>query len=122
VLQTAIHDVLAARSGSLLWFGAIVGLWTTASFIETIRDILRVRVRRQIGPPFLALSALVDRLILASMILILVAFSFQIMLLAVEQFILRVLPYAVSTATVVSLSRLAPAIALFAALYMVFTR
>ena len=29
------------RSGALLWFGAIVGLWTAASFIETIRDILR---------------------------------------------------------------------------------
>src|SRR5690242_17898285 len=38
VLETPIHDVLAARSGSLLWFGAVVGLWTTASFIETIRD------------------------------------------------------------------------------------
>ena len=37
-----IHDVLAANNkGALLWLGAIVGLWTVASFVETIRDILR---------------------------------------------------------------------------------
>ena len=59
-------------------------------------------------------------LILASMILILVAFSFQIMLLAVEQFILRVLPDLAGAATLVSVGRIAPAVALFAALYMVF--
>src|SRR3546814_14000536 len=41
VLAKPIGDVLAARSGTLLWLGAIVGLWTTASFVETIRDILR---------------------------------------------------------------------------------
>ena len=33
--------MLTARTGPLLWFGALVGLWTAASFIETIRDILR---------------------------------------------------------------------------------
>src|SRR5687768_2757010 len=41
VLRKPISDVLAARSGSLLWLGALVGLWTVGSFIETIRDILR---------------------------------------------------------------------------------
>src|SRR3546814_1298858 len=41
VLAKPIGDVLAARSGTLLWLGAIVGLWTTAIFVETIRDILR---------------------------------------------------------------------------------
>ncbi|MFX7858404.1 YhjD/YihY/BrkB family envelope integrity protein, partial [Acinetobacter baumannii] len=33
VLKTPINDVLVARSGSLLWFGALVGLWTTASYV-----------------------------------------------------------------------------------------
>src|ERR1044072_3851422 len=41
VLQRPIQDVLQARSGSLLWLGALVGLWTTGSFIETTRDIIR---------------------------------------------------------------------------------
>jgi membrane protein len=39
VLRKPISDVLQARSGNLLWLGALVGLWTTGSFIETIRDI-----------------------------------------------------------------------------------
>ena len=41
VLRGPIIEVLDARTGPLLWFGAIVGLWTATSFIETIRDILR---------------------------------------------------------------------------------
>ena len=41
MLAGPIDEVLQGRSGALLWFGAIVGLWTAASFIETIRDILR---------------------------------------------------------------------------------
>jgi membrane protein len=120
VLQTPITDVLTARSGSLLWFGAIVGLWTTASFIETIRDILRRAYGVKSVRPFWHYRLWSIGLILTAMIMILIAFSFQIMLLAVEQFILRVLPFAASAATIVSVSRIAPALALFAALYMVF--
>ena len=41
VLEGPVDEVLQGRSGALLWFGALVGLWTAASFIETIRDILR---------------------------------------------------------------------------------
>src|SRR3546814_3888452 len=40
-LRGPIEGVLTARTGNLLWFGAVVGLWTTGSLIETIRDILR---------------------------------------------------------------------------------
>src|SRR3954463_2336222 len=40
-LQEPIQEVLTARTGTLLWLGGLVGLWTAASFIETIRDILR---------------------------------------------------------------------------------
>ena len=41
LLRKPIADVLAARAGSLPLFGVLVGLWTVASFIETIRDIFR---------------------------------------------------------------------------------
>jgi membrane protein len=44
VLRKPASDVLQARTGNLLWFGAIVGLWTTAGFIETLRGILRQRM------------------------------------------------------------------------------
>lgn len=120
VLQTPIADVLAARSGSLLWFGAIVGLWTTASFIETIRDILRRAYGVKSVRPFWHYRLWSMGLTLASLILVLVAFSFQVAMVATEQFILRVMPFATGAASAVSLSRIAPAIALFVALYMVF--
>src|SRR4030095_1879829 len=41
VLSGPIDEVLEGRSGALLCSGPLVGLWTAASFIETIRDILR---------------------------------------------------------------------------------
>ena len=40
-LREPVQEVLTVRTGSLLWLGGIVGLWTATSFIETIRDILR---------------------------------------------------------------------------------
>src|SRR4249919_738038 len=33
-LREPINEVLTARTGPLLWFGALVGLWTAASFVE----------------------------------------------------------------------------------------
>jgi membrane protein len=41
LLRKPLADVLTARTGSLLWLGALVGLWTVGSFVETIRDIFR---------------------------------------------------------------------------------
>ena len=119
-LKQPILDVLAARSGSLLWLGALVGLWTTASFLETIRDILRRAYGVNAVRPFWQYRLWSIALILASLIMVLVAFSFQVALIAVEQFIYRVIPLATGAASVVSLTRIAPAIALFVALYTLF--
>ena len=41
VLEPVAHGVLATRTGSLLWIGGAVGLWTVGSLVETIRDMLR---------------------------------------------------------------------------------
>jgi len=120
VLAKPIGDVLMARSGSLLWLGALVGLWTTGSFIETIRDILRRAYGVTHSRPFWEYRLGSMGLIIGSVLLVMVAFSAQVILLAVEQFILRVLPFATSTAGLVSASRAAPAFALFGAFYMLF--
>jgi len=120
VLAKPIADVLAARSGSLLWLGAIVGLWTTASFIETIRDILRRAYGVRSTRPFWEYRLTSIGLILASVVLTLVAFGAQVILVAVEQFIVRLLPLSAHIAQIVSLSRIAPGVALFVALYLLF--
>lgn len=119
-LKTPIVDVLAARSGSLLWLGAIVGLWTTASFVETIRDILRRAYGVKSVRPFWQYRLWSIALILGALILMLVAFSFQVTLVAIEQFIVQVMPLATGAMWAVSLSRIAPGIALFVALYVLF--
>jgi len=120
VLSKPISDVLMARSGSLLWLGALVGLWTTGSFIETIRDILRRAYGVRYSRPFWEYRLGSIGLIVGSVILLMIAFSFQVVLLAAEQFIIRVLPVESELSNLVTFSRAAPGIALFAALYMLF--
>lgn len=120
VLEKPILDVLQARSGSLLWLGALVGLWTTTGFIETVRSILRQAYGIPFNRPFWEYRLGSIGLIVGSVILAMAAFSFQVALLGVEQFILRVLPFLTDTAQWLSIARLAPAVALFVALYMLF--
>jgi membrane protein len=120
VLSKPIADVLAARSGSLLWFGAIVGLWTTASFIETIRDILRRAYGVKQTRSFWHYRFTSIGLIIVSVILTLIAFGAQVIIVGIAEFIARVLPLSADLAQLVSLSRLAPGVALFVALYLLF--
>lgn len=120
VLAKPIGDVLTARSGSLLWLGALVGLWTTASFIETIRDILRRAYGTIHGRPFYHYRLLSMGIIIGSVLLALVAFAAQVVITGAEEFINRVLPVAVETSQIISLSRVVPAVALFIALYLMF--
>lgn len=120
LLAKPIADVLAARTGSLLWLGALVGLWSVVSFIETIRDILR----RAYGTPYsrsfwhYRLGSIA--LIVGSVILALTALSAQIFLTAVEQFVYRLIPFAEDVAAWIGLSRLLPLATLVMALYVIF--
>lgn len=120
VLRQPVHDVLAARSGNLLWLGAIVGLWTTASFIETIRGILRQAYGVRTTTAFWQYRLGAIGLIVASVVLVMAAFSFQVVLTAVEQFIYHVFPFASGAQSWIAWTRFAPGIALFGALYMLF--
>lgn len=120
LLAGPIHDVLAQRGGNLLTFSILVGLWSTASFVETMRDIIRrsydVRAKRPIWQYRLGSMAL----IIGSVLLMAFAFAFQVALTAVEQFVINVLPGADRVLGLISLSRIAPVVALFTALYILF--
>ncbi len=120
LLRPAILEVLEARSGSLLWLGALVGLWTTSGFVETVRAILRQAYGIASSTPFWRLKLGAIGMVIGSVILAMMAFSFQVLLVGAEQFIDRVIPFASDTARIVSITRLAPAIALFGALYILF--
>lgn len=120
VLEQPVMDVLDARSGNLLWFGAIVGLWTTAGFIETLRAILRQAYGVQSKTPFWRYRLGAIGMIVGAVVLAMAAFSFQVLLTAAEEFLFRVLPLSPEAERILSFARLAPAIALFGALYILF--
>ena len=120
LIRPAIVDVLAQRTGSLLWLGGLVGLWTTGSFIETIRDILRRAYGTHFTKPFWHYRLTSVGLIIVAVMLILVAFAVQLALTGAEQVVIHLLPFAGGALTWIGWSRLAPAAALFGALYFVF--
>jgi membrane protein len=120
VLRKPIGDVLQARSGNLLWLGALVGLWTTGSFIETIRDILRRSYGVTGGAPFWEYRLGSIGLIFASVILMLMSFSASILLSSVEQFIRTALPFAEDVLGLIALFRIIPALVLFGSIYLIF--
>ena len=81
VIRHPIHDILVARSGSLLWLGALVGLWTTGSFIETIRDIIRRAYGVTFTRPFWEYRLGSVGMIIAAVVLATIAFSAVLVLL-----------------------------------------
>jgi membrane protein len=116
-----INDVLAANNkGALLWLGALVGLWTVGSFIETIRDILHRAYGTKPSKGFWHYRAGSILIIFVSVVLAMSAFSAQVVLTGVEQVIWRLLPFAKDVQPLINLSRLAPLLMLAAALYAMF--
>ncbi len=93
-IEGAAREMLLARTGPLLWFGAIVGLWTVSSFIETIRDILRRAYGTGYDRPFWHYRLFGIAIAFIAVALILFALAAQIAVTALEQVVFRFLPAA----------------------------
>src|SRR4051812_40313543 len=74
-LHGPVNEVLTARTGPLLWFGAAVGLWTAASYVETIRDILRRAYGVKFCAPFWEYRIGSILFILGAVLLLMFAFA-----------------------------------------------
>jgi membrane protein len=120
VLRPAITDVLQARTGNLLWIGALVGLWTTASLVETLRDILRRAYGTKSRKPFWHNRLRAMGLTVLSVFTAMFALSLQVILLAGEALASRFLPFADVAISLVVAARLVPTALLFLALYGMF--
>jgi len=120
LLRPPIDEVLKQRTGALLWVGGLVGLWTTGSFIETIRDILRRAYGLRFSKPFWHYRLLSAALVVGAVILMLAAFSAQLLLTGVADFLDRIVPASEDVTGWIGWSRLAPLAALFTALYLIF--
>ena len=118
VLRQPVHDVLTERTGTLLWIGAVVGLWTVGSFIETIRDILRRAYGARSMAPFWHYRLSSMGLIVGAVLLMMIAFSLQVLLTAAEQFMFRLVPYADRVVGWIQLTRLLPLFVAWGALYL----
>jgi membrane protein len=119
-LREPIQEVLTVRTGTLLWLGAIVGLWTATSFVETIRDILRRAYGVKYCAPFWEYRLGSILLILGAVLLLMVAFAVSAALTIAHQLIIRWFPLAQDVASTLGLYRLVPAITLFCTFYGLF--
>jgi len=112
--------VLTARTGPLLWFGAIVGLWTAASYVETIRDILRRAFGVKYNAPFWEYRLGSILLILGAVLLLMTAFAASVALSSIQAIIEQWFPFARSIADDLGFYRLVPAATLFFTFYILF--
>jgi membrane protein len=119
-LRTPIKEVLTVRTGTLLWLGAIVGLWTAASFVETIRDILRRAFGVKFCAPFWEYRLGSILLILGAVLLLMTAFAASVALSSIQHVLLQWFPVAVGIGTSLEVYRLVPAATLFFTFYVLF--
>lgn len=119
LIETAAGEVLLARTGPLLWFGAIVGLWTVSSFIETIRDILRRAYGTDYGRPFWHYRLAGIAIAFLSVFIILFALAAQLAVTAIEEVVFRYIPAAERVLTL-EVGWIWTSVAVFCGLFMIF--
>ena len=120
ILRDPIREVLTVRTGALLWFGGLVGLWTAASFIETIRDILRRSYGVQYCAPFWTYRLGSIALIMAAVVLMMIALGLSVLLASVHEAVVTWFPFANGLATSLGFYRVAPAVTLYVTFYFLF--
>ncbi len=120
VLERPIHDVLEARTGNLLWFGALIGLWTTGSFIETIRDIIRRAYGVSYSRPFWEYRLGSLGMIFVAVIVAMIALSLSVAASSIQGFLIDLIPGADWLVGLLTLFQVVPALALFGSIYALF--
>lgn len=119
-LNGPIKEVLAARTGPLLWLGAGIGLWTVGSLIETIRDILRRAYGTHYNRSFWQYRLHSIGLIIGAVILLLLSFLAGVLLSGAREVITRLLPDALDAVGEIALTQAANAALLYLSLYLLF--
>jgi len=121
LIKSPIETVIAARSGNgLLTLGVLVTLWTVSGFIETIREIIRRAYGTVASHAAWQYRVGAILLIVGSVIIMVIAFAVQVILTGVEEFVTRLLPFNTDIIGLLGFGRLAPALALFVALWLIF--
>lgn len=114
------ETVISARSGWLLWAGALVALWTVSSLIETIRDILRRAYDTETGHTFFKKRLVSIGLILGAVVLLMLSLFAQVLIGGAQEVIQTVVPEFATLIGALRLSRIVPGIGLAASLWVLF--
>ena len=120
VIAPVAEDVIYARSGTLLWIGAGVGLWTVSSLIETIRDILRRAYRSPPVQAFWMTRLFSAGLILAAVVVLMLSLFAQVVIGAAQEVILAAFPQLAEFIAALSSARIVPALGLAVSLWVLF--
>lgn len=120
VIVPVAEDVIYARSGWLLWFGAGIGLWTVSSLIETIRDILRRAYGTPPAQAFWKTRLFSAGLILGAVVVLILSLFAQVAIGTAQVVITEAFPQLGEVITALRLSRVVPALGLAGSLYVLF--
>jgi membrane protein len=120
VIGPVAFDVVEARSGWLLWLGALVGLWTAGSLMETIRDILHRAYGTRPAHAFWKHRLFSTGIILGAVLLLLLSLIAQVMIGAAQEVIEAYFPELTKAMAQLQWSRIIPAIGLYASLFALF--
>ncbi len=120
VIGPAAHDALAAREGWLLWAGALLGLWTGSSLVETIRDILHRAYGTPATKAFWHYRLASTGMIFGSVVLLQIAITAQIGILTAQQVIEAYFPRFDELSVQFILSHAVSAGVLFTSIYLLF--
>ncbi|MFC0589757.1 YihY/virulence factor BrkB family protein [Novosphingobium aquiterrae] len=119
-LEPVAKDVVAARTGWLLWIGGAVGLWTVGSLIETIRDILRRAYGTRQMHAFWRYRLASTGVIVVAVVAMLFALLAQVAIGAAQEVIGAWFPRASDWILTLTTSRLIPALVIYLSLYLLF--
>lgn len=119
-LSGPVESAMTARSGPILWLSAAVGLWTTTSLIETIRDILNKAYGTKSPRPFWHYRLGSILVVICTVILAMLAFSTQVLLSALGEFWDEIFPTDIGLPIIISLGQLLPFILLFITIFILF--
>jgi len=120
LISPVAHDVVTARQGWLLWAGALIGLWTAGSLIETIRDILHRAYRTPRTIAFWRYRLVSTGIIFGSVLLLLIALSGQVVIAAAQEIVFALFPGLAGARTAFIMSRAVSAFMLFTSIYLLF--
>jgi len=115
-----IAEVLEARTGNLLWIGALVALWTVTTFIETLRDI----IHRAFDVPFerhfleYRLHSLAGTIV--AMLLVVIAFVAQVAMVVILKAVIHLVPEQFQLRGWIDWSRAITPVVIFLALWALF--